>query len=194
MGLAAQDPDYEEGAEAEDCTYIDNGIYTFPGNRSNHQSKIHVRLAGIDAPEMAHFGRPAQPFSKDAHTWLTDFVLGRRARAHVLRHDQYKRVVATVYIRRWLFFRRDVGLQMLRNGWATVYEAKTGAEYGGDKLERKYRDAEALAKKKGRGLWKGLKGRKAAASWESPRDYKNRMKELESGNGTGAGNTSTTKK
>lgn len=143
---------------------------------------------------MAHFGRPAQPFSKDAHLWLTDFVLGRRARAHVLRHDQYKRIVATVYIRRWLFFRQDVGLQMLRNGWATVYEAKTGAEYGGDKLERKYRDAEALAKKKGRGLWKGLKGRKAAASWESPRDYKNRMKELESGNGTGAGNTNTTKK
>lgn len=69
---------------------------------------------------------------------------------------------------------------MLRQGWATVYEAKTGVEFGGAKLERKYRDAEALAKMKGLGLWQGLKGKKAN-SWESPRAYKTRMKELENG-------------
>ncbi|KMU91733.1 mitochondrion protein [Coccidioides immitis H538.4] len=135
---------------------------------------IHVRLAGVDAPELPHFGRPAQPFSHEAHSWLTRYILGRRVRAHLYRPDQYGRVVATVYVRRWLFFRQDVGLQMLKHGLATVYEAKTGVEFGGVELERQYREAEACAKKKGKGMWKGLKGGKKG-EWESPREYKTRM-------------------
>ncbi|KAL1956875.1 hypothetical protein VTO42DRAFT_6723 [Malbranchea cinnamomea] len=147
------------------------------------QQTIHVRLAGIDAPELSHFGRPAQPFAKEAHTWLTNFLLNRRVRAYILSRDQYQRVIATVYVRRWWFFRQDVGLQMLRKGLATVYEAKTGAEFGGEKMEQKYRAAEALAKKKGKGMWKGFKMKKNLAAWESPREYKSRMKGLEKGPG-----------
>ncbi|ODH53593.1 hypothetical protein GX48_00011 [Paracoccidioides brasiliensis] len=134
---------------------------------------IHIRLAGIDAPELPHFGRPAQPYSHAAHTWLTNYLLNKRVRAFPYRQDQYGRVVATVYVRRfpWIFLRRDVGLQMLRAGMATVYEAKSGVEFGGEGKESKYRRAEEMAKRRGRGLWKGWKG----AGWESPREYKNRM-------------------
>jgi endonuclease YncB( thermonuclease family) len=63
---------------------------------------------------------------------------------------------------------------MLRAGLATVYEAKTGSEFGGERMEKRYRRAEWWAKKRGKGMWKGFRG-KAAEEWESPRAYKNRM-------------------
>jgi endonuclease YncB( thermonuclease family) len=132
--------------------------------------QIHIRLAGVDAPELAHFGRPSQPFSQEAIDWLTSYIHLRRVRAYVYKRDQYDRAVATVYVRKWLL-RRDVGLQMLRMGLATVYEAKTGAEFG--MLEEKYRKAERWAKLRGRGMWGGKGG------FESPRDYKTRMQGIE---------------
>jgi endonuclease YncB( thermonuclease family) len=67
---------------------------------------------------------------------------------------------------------------MLREGLATVYEAKTGVEFGGEVLERKYREAERWAKARGKGMWKGH-GTGKPEGWESPRDYKARMAELE---------------
>lgn len=57
---------------------------------------------------------------------------------------------------------------MLRRGLATVYEANTGAEFGG--LESKYRQAEQWAKLKKKGMWRGK-----PEDFESPRDYKTRM-------------------
>lgn len=115
---------------------------------------------------MAHFGRKSQPHSQEAFDWLTEYITGRRVRAYVYKKDHYDRAVATVYVWRG-YLRRDVGLQMLREGLATVYEAKAGAEFG--ELEGKYRRAEQWAKWKRKGLW-GEKG------LESPREYKNRMK------------------
>lgn len=133
--------------------------------------QIPVRIAGIDAPEGAHFGKPAQPFSTDALAWLSDYVLGRRVRAKIYKRDQYDRIVATVFVRRFLF-RKDVGLEMLKMGMATTYEAKSGAEFGG--LEEKYKAAEAKAKAKKRGMWGG-----EPHLFESPREYKTRMKNLD---------------
>jgi endonuclease YncB( thermonuclease family) len=138
-----------------------------------------VRLAGVDAPELAHFGRPAQPFAKKSHAWLTSYLLNRRVRAYVYRRDQYQRVVATVYVRRFLdfpipFCRRDVSAEMLKRGLATIYEAKTGVEFGGSKREQRYRDAESRAKASGKGLWWDYQ-RTGGEGWESPRQYKNRM-------------------
>lgn len=132
--------------------------------------KIHIRLAGVDAPELAHFGRPSQPFSQDALDWLTSYLLSRRVRAYIYKRDQYDRAVATVYVWQWLL-RRDVGLQMIKAGLATVYEAKSGAEFG--ELEAKYRKAEKWAKMKRKGMWGGKK-----VDYESPRDYKSRMAQI----------------
>ena len=129
-------------------------------------NKVSIRIAGIDAPEGAHFGHPAQPYSKEALDWLTSYILHKRVRAFVYKKDQYDRAVATVYVRRWLL-RRDVGLQMLKLGLATVYEAKTGAEFGPG-LEERYRKAEWWAKRRRKGLWEGAKKKE----FETPRDYK----------------------
>lgn len=139
-------------------------------------SQIHVRIAGVDAPELAHWGREAQPFAKEAHNFLTDYILNRRVRAYIFRRDQYDRVVAQVFVRK-RFFKRDVGLEMLKAGLATVYEAKTGSEYGD--FEQKYRDAEEKARTNKVGMWAKptllgrLKGEKEKVV-ETPREYKTR--------------------
>lgn len=140
------------------------------------QQTLHIRIAGVDAPELAHWGREAQPYSKEALEWLTNLVLNQRVRVRLFRRDQYDRVVAQVYYRRW-FVRRDVGLEMLKMGLATVYEAKTGAEFGD--VEAQYRAAEEKARESQVGMWKKPNfiqrmGGAQAKALESPREYKNR--------------------
>lgn len=130
---------------------------------------IHIRLAGIDAPELAHFGRPSQPYGQEALEWLTAYLSGRRVRTYVYRADQYQRVVGTAYVWKGLI-RRDIGLQMIRAGLATVYEAKTGAEFG-EGLEEKYKKAMWWAKTKRKGMWAG-----DSKNFESPREYKTKHK------------------
>ncbi len=162
--------------------------FTIANNRFS-QLQIPVRIAGVDAPEGAHFGRPAQPYSGEALDFLTQYLLGRRVRAYLFRRDQYDRVVARVVVRRFIFFKRDVGIEMLKRGLATCYEAKTGAEFGG--REAQYRVAEAKAKARKRGLWSGNMGKStsngtpvgtgsaAPGEVETPREYKTRMAALD---------------
>lgn len=159
-----------------------------------HAFQISIRIAGVDAPEGAHFGRPSQPHSAEALEWLQSKILNRYVRAHVYKRDQYDRTVATVYLRRFFFFRTDVGFEMLRQGLATTYEAKTGAEFGGEAMETKYKAAEAEAKRKNIGMWRGLggktKGRLGRGTtrppkppskqpFETPREFKERMRDLD---------------
>ncbi|CAK7200534.1 putative endonuclease lcl3 [Sporothrix eucalyptigena] len=165
-----------------------------PSYRKDLKGKtIPVRIAGIDAPEGAHFGRPAQPYSGEALDFLTQYLLGRRVRAYLYRRDQYDRVVARVVVRRFFFFKRDVGIEMLKRGLATCYEAKTGAEFGG--REAQYRIAEARAKAKKKGLWSGGLGRNGVAApgggIESPREYKTRMAALDAEKATTTPATTT---
>lgn len=142
------------------------------------EGTLHVRIAGVDAPECAHFGRPEQPHSKEALEWLRSFVGQRYVRVYPYRRDQYDRVVCTVVRRRWLVWKQDVGLTMLKRGLATVYEAKFGSEFGTE--EEAYREAEKRAKAKKVGMWHGpgLVGKMLGQSskpLESPREYKTRM-------------------
>lgn len=106
-------------------------------------------------------------------------------RAHVYKRDQYERAVATAYVRRapLFFLKRDVGLELLKRGLAVTYEGKTGAEFGGPKMEAQYRAAEALAKKKGKGMWaaQAKKGLFGSQEVESPMEYKRRMKATSAG-------------
>lgn len=147
------------------------------------EGTLHVRIAGIDAPELAHFGRPEQPHSREALEWLRSFILQKRVRVYPYRRDQYDRVVCTVVRRRFGFWKQDVGMEMLKRGLATVYEAKYGSEFGNS--EEAYREAEAKAKAKKVGMWQapGLVSKmlgKTNKPLESPREYKTRMAKEES--------------
>ena len=65
------------------------------------RKSLNIRLAGIDAPEMAHWGFDAQPYSKEAYNHLDRLVRGRSA--YIIPHmvDQYGRSVASVYVTRY---------------------------------------------------------------------------------------------
>jgi endonuclease YncB( thermonuclease family) len=54
---------------------------------------IHIRIAAIDAPEMGHFGKLAQPGALEAHKWLKDTIHGRSVWVQLRSKDQYQRVV-----------------------------------------------------------------------------------------------------
>lgn len=142
---------------------------------------LHVRIAGVDAPELPHFGQPGQRGGREALDWLKAYLLGKRVRVWIYRRDQYERVVGSVKVWRW-GWRRDLGAEMLKAGWATVYEARTGAEFGG--MEDKYRHLEAGARGKGKGMW-AWEG-KGGAALESPREFKTRMAKEEEEKRNGA--------
>lgn len=132
---------------------------------SLREETINVRLAGIDAPEMGHFGGTPQPFSREAKEWLSKFTMGRRATIQVHRLDQYARAVASVYVWRWGgLWSRNVSLAMVQAGYATVY-ASAGAEYGG--IETELRVAEARAQRCNLGMWAQPK-----SEYTSPATYK----------------------
>lgn len=168
----------------------------------SHATQIPIRLAGVDAPEGAHFGRPSQSYAAEALEFLQGTLLHKSVRAYIYRRDQYDRAVATVYLRRWPLplFRTDVGLELLKRGLATTYEAKSGAEFGSSEIEERYRLAEAEAKVKNLGLWSALKKEGKTKKWfglgtaaadkkkkngeskqpfETPGQFKARMRELE---------------
>ncbi|KAK1758250.1 hypothetical protein QBC47DRAFT_399156 [Echria macrotheca] len=147
---------------------------------------ISVRLAGVDAPEGAHFGKPAQPYAAEALEFLKSYILGKRVRAYVYKRDQYERVVASVYVRKPPFFlRKDVSKELLKRGLATVYESKTGGEYGGPVMREVYNAAQETAKRKRKGMWSveraGFFGIGKREALETPRAYKDRIRKEEAG-------------
>jgi endonuclease YncB( thermonuclease family) len=59
---------------------------------------LHIRIAGIDAPECAHFGNPAQPFSKEALEWLKEYVNGRTVTIRMFDLDRYLGLIDRYWI------------------------------------------------------------------------------------------------
>ncbi|EPB85518.1 hypothetical protein HMPREF1544_07701 [Mucor circinelloides 1006PhL] len=139
-------------------------IRNIPKTRKELQNQtISIRIAGVDAPEGAHFGMPAQPFSAEAKQFLTKLVLNKRVQVQLLSRDQYSRVVAMAYVRKPPFFvKKNVSAEMLKAGLASIYVAK-GAQYAGmlDRL-KKY---ESRAKFFKRGIW-------SLKKYVSPGDHK----------------------
>ncbi|KAH9990103.1 hypothetical protein BJV77DRAFT_1151171 [Russula vinacea] len=155
-------------------------------NRGLKGQTIHIRMAGMDAPEGSHFGRSAQPYAAEALAWLKENVEGRRIKCQLLRRDQYNRVVALPLLphaafrlwRRWgtsaRTTTRNLPLEMVRAGWGAVYVQK-GAEYGSDWEKEAYLAAEAEAQAARRGMWKN------GTDIELPSDYKKRYRVVDAG-------------
>jgi micrococcal nuclease len=97
--------------------------------------KLKVRLFGIDAPEMKQ-----KPWGDKARAQLRYMVPHTKLRLLVMDMDRYGRVVARLYDGD-----RDLGLQLVRQGWAVVY-----AQYNSLKA---YRVAQAEAKQEKLGVW-----------------------------------------
>jgi endonuclease YncB( thermonuclease family) len=101
---------------------------------------MRVRIAGIDAPEKG------QPFGRQAKAAMRDLVLGCEVAVEWGKRDRYGRILGTVYVDG-----ADVGLSMLRAGWAWYYK-----QYERDlPLSRRmqYAEAEGEARLQAVGLW-----------------------------------------
>lgn len=95
---------------------------------------LRVRLWGLDAPELGQ-----RPWGERSRAALAEDLPGRVTVATV-DHDRYGRAVA-----RLLDGERDLGLALLRAGWAAVYR-----RYNDDP---DYLAAEAAARRAARGIW-----------------------------------------
>eukprot|EP01094_Clydonella_sp_ATCC50884_P002078 TRINITY_DN11595_c0_g1_i1.p1 TRINITY_DN11595_c0_g1~~TRINITY_DN11595_c0_g1_i1.p1 ORF type:complete len:219 (-),score=42.53 TRINITY_DN11595_c0_g1_i1:161-817(-) len=122
---------------------------------------IGVRLAGVDAPECAHFGKEGQPFGEEAKLWLRNRLVGRVIVVEPYQRDQYNRVVGMVWVKgfwRW----HNVSELLLNEGLGTVYIGGQ-AVYGG--MEKIFERAEASAKTLRKGMW-------SQRSYKSPMEFK----------------------
>lgn len=110
--------------------------------------EVKVRMFGIDAPEMKQ--EPWGDRSREALRGLLPRFGSINLR--VMDQDRYGRVVAQV-----VAGERDVGLEMVRQGRAVMYE-----QYNDSPV---YRQAQAEAKQARRGIWEKSGGHQDPATW-----------------------------
>jgi endonuclease YncB( thermonuclease family) len=108
------------------------------------QSRLTVRLYGIDAPETAKPDRPGQPFGAIARRTLMYKVMGRQVSAEIMESDQYQRSVAVIR-----YSGRDINSEMLAEGMAWAYRPYLTGAYTAE-----YLGAEEAARSRHRGLWR----------------------------------------
>lgn len=73
------------------------------------------------------------------------------------RIEQYHRCVARVVYWSWLGRWKNIGLQMIQEGLAVVYEGRTNAEF--DNRKKTYQFHEFIARFRKKGLWIQKKSR-----------------------------------
>jgi micrococcal nuclease len=108
---------------------------------------VHVRLIGINTPEIAHFGKPGECFGVRATRLTRRLALGRQV---VLepgreRHDRYGRLLAYVRV---MGSPGDLERTLLARGAARTLAIPPNVDRAGV-----YAGLEAAARRAGRGLW-----------------------------------------
>lgn len=130
------------------------------------QTKLKVRLYGIDCPEtvkMNHqtgaVSKPGQPYGNEAKDALTAAIYGKQVTLEVMDVDRYKRIVCIVW-----YQNRNINLEMVSAGYAEAFV---------DYLRPPYRDAflraQQEAKSAGNGIW-------SLPNYESPGLFRKRLK------------------
>lgn len=107
-----------------------------------------IRLIGINTPELARDGQPAQPLANDAKTALNRLLAQSGNRIGLQygseRFDTYQRLLAHVY----LADGRSIQAALLEQGMATAFTTPPN-DSGSDC----YQSAEQLAMQQRRGVW-----------------------------------------
>eukprot|EP00761_Pharyngomonas_kirbyi_P003301 gb/GECH01003305.1/.p1 GENE.gb/GECH01003305.1/~~gb/GECH01003305.1/.p1 ORF type:complete len:224 (+),score=50.11 gb/GECH01003305.1/:1-672(+) len=136
-------------------------------------STLHIRLAGVDAPECPHFGKAGQPYGEAALAWLRRYLSGRRVTVQLESKDQYGRAVSSAWIRGGVFpvpmMRRNVSMELLRSGYGVVYEG--GQAVYGAAGKKRLMQMQSTAQRKRRGMW-----RSGRQDQETPMAFKARTK------------------
>lgn len=110
---------------------------------------IKVRVLGIDAPEMARDGQPADFLAHQAKATLTDLTLNRKIdlKYDRLRYDRYGRLLAYVFLPDHTL----VNAELVRRGLARVYSHAPNSRYRENLLA-----AQKAAIQAQRGIWRQL--------------------------------------
>jgi micrococcal nuclease len=109
--------------------------------------RVHVRLIGIDTPEISHSGGPSDCFGARAARLTRSLALGHGV---VLepgreRHDRYGRLLAYVQV---VGGPVDLEATLLERGAARTLEIAPNTDRAG-----RYAELERSARRAGRGLW-----------------------------------------
>lgn len=81
--------------------------------------KVHIRLAGIDAPELDH------PWGKQSKWALVQLCKGQTVTAHIRPELSYDRVVAECFLPDG----RDLAAELVRSGMALDWPKFSGGKY-----------------------------------------------------------------
>lgn len=89
------------------------------GDTAVLEGGARVRFLGIDAPEMASDGRPAEPFAQQSKDYVVGLIQGKTVRLEYdrERYDRYGRLLAYLYLPDGAL----VNLLVVRQGLARVY-------------------------------------------------------------------------
>jgi endonuclease YncB( thermonuclease family) len=127
---------------------------------TSNQTKLRIRLLGIDAPEVPHGDKPGQPYGGEARDYLDHLIGGKTVRVDAYGPDEYRRVLAVVWDEQI-----NVNLLMVAMGYAEVYRGAPCQVYC-----RELEDAEAKARRDRVGMWA------QGASYECPAVFRRRVR------------------
>jgi endonuclease YncB( thermonuclease family) len=111
---------------------------------TREESRLKVRLYGIDAPETSKPDSPGQPFGSVSKRTLMYKIMGRQVSAEIVDIDQYKRAVAVIR-----YGGRDINREMVAEGMAWAYRQYLQGPYASE-----YINAESRARGRHAGLWR----------------------------------------
>jgi endonuclease YncB( thermonuclease family) len=111
------------------------------------QGKLKIRVWGIDAPE-----KKQKPWGDQSRDALRQLVNDREVQVQVTDTDRYGRSVARLFVNG-----SDTGMQMVRDGYAIVYEQYNDSQG--------YRDAQVEAKRAKQGVWSKPGDQQDPAAW-----------------------------
>ncbi|HEY3309064.1 MAG TPA: thermonuclease family protein [Desulfuromonadaceae bacterium] len=111
---------------------------------TREESRLKLRLYGIDAPETVKPGQEGQPFGEVSKRTLMYKIMGRSISAEIVDIDQYHRAVAVIR-----YSGRDINREMVAEGLAWAYRQYLQGAYTSE-----YITAEESARARHKGLWR----------------------------------------
>lgn len=129
---------------------------------TRQESRLKVRLYGIDAPETKKPDMPGQPYGDISRRTLMYKIMGRRVTAEIIDIDQFKRAVAVIR-----YNGKDINREMVAEGMAWAYR-----RYLQDPYESEYIRNENGARSRRAGIWRIPKPQ---PPWEFRRGTKGAM-------------------
>ena len=130
------------------------------------QTKLKVRLYGIDTPEAYKISRQkgqineiGQPYAEESKKALNNKVMGKQVQLDIITTDKYRRIVGIIWLND-----RNINLEMVREGYAEAF-----IEYLDEPYRAKFIEAEKEAKAAKIGIW-------SLPNYERPIDFRKRLK------------------